>query len=180
MTDSRTLSRAWRGLETPSTEHLELELARGVTVTSRVVRGDVSIEYTADLDADWTFRTLRATRADGLTLELARDRRGRWTADGAARADLSGAVDIDMVITPFTNTLPLRRLDLEVGGAVDIVTAWVDENLHVFPDPQRYTRIDRNRYLFESDGGAFVREIVVDSESFIADYPGLFVALDTE
>ena len=30
-------------------------------------------------------------------------------------ADLEGAIDVDLPITPFTNTLPIRRLDLRAG-----------------------------------------------------------------
>lgn len=74
-----------------------------------------------------------------------------------------------------TNTLPIRRLGLAVGESADIVTVYVDhESFTVTTDPQRYTRLDTDRYLYESRDGDFRREITVDDDGLVVDYPGLF------
>src|SRR5712664_99467 len=37
--------------------------------------------------------------------------------------------DIDLAVTPATNTLPIRRLNLEVGQSQEVTAAWLK-----FPD----------------------------------------------
>jgi uncharacterized protein len=46
--------------------------------------------------------------------------------------------------------------------------------LEVIPDPQRYTRLATNTWLYESLDSDFSREIKVDDDGFVIDYPGLF------
>jgi len=51
-----------------------------------------------------------------------------------------------------------------------------------FPDlttdvlEQVYTRLSPERYLYESAGGSFRRELVVDATGFVSAYPGLWRA----
>ena len=92
---------------------------------------------------------------------------------------MSGAIDVDLTITPLTNTLPIRRLDLEVGRSAEIATAYVDfPAMAVSRNPQRYTRLARDRYLFESLDRDFAREIEVDEAGLVVTYPGLFRRAD--
>jgi uncharacterized protein len=170
---------AWQGTPTGSVEHLDLvprdDHLRGRSV---VDLGPERIEYAVELDAGWVFRALRVRSSSGRTLDLARADDGGWEVDGAAREDLAEAVDVDLSFSPFTNTLPIRRLGLAVGEAARIVTAYVAApSLHVAPDPQRYTRLATDRYLYESLDGDFRREITVDGDGFVVDYPGLFARL---
>jgi len=41
---------------------------------------------------------------------------------------------------------------------------------------QVYTRVARDRYLYESAGGAFRRELTVDAAGFVLDYPDLWIS----
>ncbi|MFC7876478.1 putative glycolipid-binding domain-containing protein [Isoptericola sp. NPDC057391] len=166
----------WRGLGSGGVEHLDL-LPRDGRLRARSVvdLGPVRLEYAMELGTDWTFRALRLRSSDGHQLDLSRDDDGAWWVDGAARPDLADAADVDLSFSPFTNTLPIRRLDLAVGAAADIVTAYVDgDTFEVSPDPQRYTRLDTGRYVYESRDGDFHREISVDDDGMVVDYPGLF------
>jgi hypothetical protein len=54
--------------------------------------------------------------------------------------------------------------------------AWVDApSLSVEPKAQAYTRVARDRYLFESlDGDDFRTELLVDEDGIVIDYPELF------
>jgi hypothetical protein len=90
--------------------------------------------------------------------------------------ELDGAIDVDVSATPFTNTLPIRRLDLAEGQSADIRAAYVSlPELTVKIDPQRYTCLERGRrYRYESLDSEFVREIVIDAEGLVVTYPGLF------
>jgi hypothetical protein len=94
------------------------------------------------------------------------------------RGDLSDAIDLDLAITPFTNTLPIRRLDLAVGDEGDVTAAYVSfPDLEVNIDEQRYTRLDEDVYLYESLDSDFSREITVDLDGIVVEYPGLFERL---
>jgi hypothetical protein len=95
--------------------------------------------------------------------------------NGAERPELHGCYDVDLPITPFTNTLPIRRLPLEVGDTAELSVVYVDvETLGVRPDRQRYTRLDIHRWQFEQIDTGFTQEFLVDRHGLVLDYPTLF------
>lgn len=140
-------------------------------------RGRYAYELTAE--SDWTFRRLQLEALAGeRTLTVESDGHGIWRVDGVERTDLADAVDIDLAISPFTNTLPIRRLDLAIDDEADVTVAYVSfPDLEVTLDEQRYTRLDEDRYLFESLDSDFSREITVDLDGVVVEYPGLFERL---
>lgn len=171
----KTTEYVWSGTRGPSLERLSLTEDASVRAHAHVEIGEATYEYDAVLDAEWGFRALRIEAGDGRVLELRHDASGWWTENRMVRPDLSDAVDIDLSFSPFTNTLPIRRLDLPIGGEAEIVTAYVaSPSLAVLPDPQRYTRLSPDRYLYESLDSDFEREILVDADGMVLDYPGLF------
>jgi len=137
-------------------------------------RGRFSYEIVCD--GDWTFRTLRLEAATGeRAIELESRGRGEWTVNGEPRSDLDECIDIDLSGSPFTNSLPIRRLDLAIDDEADLVMAYVDfEELTVLPDAQRYTRLDEDLYRYESLDSDFTRDLTVDAAGFVVEYPGLF------
>jgi hypothetical protein len=86
---------------------------------------------------------------------------------------LHGLTDVDLGITPATNTLPIRRLDPAIGESVAVTAAWVRfPELTVESLPQTYTRLAERRYRYESAGGAFVAAIEVDDLGLVIAYEG--------
>lgn len=171
---------SWRGIEVDSLERVRLRVASdGVTAESIIdsARGRYSYELRAD--RDWVFRSLRLEALAGeRTLTIEHDGSGGWTVDGVERSDLTDAREIDLAVSPLTNTLPIRRLDLAVDDEDDIVTAYVSfPDLEVIPDPQRYTRLDEDLYRYESLDSDFEADITVDASGLVLDYPGLFERL---
>lgn len=157
-------------------ETLELSVsADGVLATSVVEGPNHSLRYASRLTERWEFSDLVVEDERAGSLHLARSSAGDWSANGEHRPDLSAAIDIDLSFSPFTNTLPIRRLALRPGESRDIVTAYVTSALEVLPDPQRYTCLSRERYLYESRDSDFRREILVDAAGLVLEYPGLFV-----
>ena len=95
---------------------------------------------------------------------------------------VSGSEDIDLGFSPSTNLLPIRRLALKVGEHAAVRAAWVR-----FPEltlellEQSYTRIASDCYRYESaggsdGGGAFQRDLKVDENGFVLEYPDLWYA----
>lgn len=108
---------------------------------------------------------------------LSADGAGRWHWEGDPElTEVAGALDVDLTVTPATNTLPIRRLGLDVGQAVDLRMAWVQfPDLEVIPSEQRYERLTADRWRFST--GDFQAELVVDHNGLVLDYGGLFRCL---
>ena len=140
-----------------------------------IVEGNpYQVQYLVQCDLDWTTRAAFVRSTHGSVsrhLEIQRDDAGTWSRDGVRIPQLDGLVDVDLQITPATNTLPMRRLQLEVGGEASADAAWV-----LFPDltlerlPQRYTRTAERSYAYESHGGSFRARIDVDDEAVVVRY----------
>lgn len=107
---------------------------------------------------------------------LTSDGAGRWMRDGVAMGALDGAIDVDVSATPFTNTLPIRRLALAAGVSAEILVAYVDvPSLAISAERQRYTCLESaRRYRFEALDGDFTRTLEVDADALVVSYPGLF------
>ncbi|MCW4353033.1 putative glycolipid-binding domain-containing protein [Hoyosella sp. YIM 151337] len=177
MTDSTAI--VWRGLEDLSLESCLIERGPdGVLVQSVIEGGAAECSYTLRTTADWQFTDV-VLRAGGCTLEVRRTERG-WEVAGQARPDLSDAREVDISVSPLSNTLPIRRLGLAVGASADIITAYIQvPELDVTADPQRYTRISENVYLYESRDSEFQRSVTVDADGLVIEYPGLFTRVST-
>ena len=166
----------WRSLEIDGLERLRLDEGGMVRASSIVDSARGRYSYEVVCESDWTFRQLRLESAAlERTLLITSDGRGGWEVDGIPRLDLGSAVDLDLAITPFTNTLPIRRLDLAIDEEGDVTAAYVSfPDLEVTLDEQRYTRLDEDLYLYESLDSDFSRELTVDFEGIVLDYPGMF------
>ncbi|HET6300621.1 putative glycolipid-binding domain-containing protein [Microbacterium sp.] len=168
----------WIGVDEPSEETCVVSRSLDSTRFASTVLGPFGeLVYVLSVDADWRFRSLDLSIGERSTSI----RRGpdAWAVDGRRRPDLDDAEEVDISASPLTNTLPIRRLRLEVGQHADIVTAYVSvPDLEVVPDPQRYTRLGMDRYLYESRDSDFTRTITVDEEGYVVRYPGLFLRLD--
>ena len=169
----------WQPWAGDGLEHLVVhERPDGVAAESVVVADGFAARYRIVCDAGWRTRRLEVALVGAERgLVLAGDGRGHWTdAAGAALVALDGALDVDLTATPFTNTLPIRRLGLAAGRTAEILTVYVRvPELSVEADRQRYTCLEpMRRYRFESVDGDFTRDLEVDAHGLIVVYPGLF------
>jgi hypothetical protein len=92
---------------------------------------------------------------------------------------LEGCEYVDISETPFTNSLPIRRLGLAPGGSAEIAVAYFEEaELQPWPEPQRYTYLETGdgggTYRFVSLDGEFSADLPVDQDGLVLDYPGQF------
>jgi hypothetical protein len=140
------------------------------------------MSYEIEWDARWHVRlVLISTRIQGevRTLRLRSDGEGGWQdTDGAEFKALAGCLDVDIWPTPFTNTLPIRRLDLRVHESSEIKVGYIEApGLTASAVGQTYTRLAKDRFLFEAEEGNFRVELPVDGDGVVLDYPGLFQRL---
>ena len=135
-------------------------------------------DYVVECDESWhTRETMLSVDTNGAKRQLhivaAGD--GVWTANGQAVDGVRDSIDVDLNVTPATNTLSLRRLNLAIGASAEVVAAWVRfPELTVEPLWQRYTRLSEERYGYESDGG-FTSELIADDLGLVIAYRGLFM-----
>jgi hypothetical protein len=133
------------------------------------------VEYMVHCDRSWVTRAVRIglTRDTGSSeLTLIADDHRRWWSDGKELAAVAGCVDVDISLSPSTNTLPIRRLSLARGEASDVTAAWIRfPELTVEPLPQRYVRTGDLTYRYASAGGAFTADIEVDELGLVVRYP---------
>jgi hypothetical protein len=166
----------WAGWDGTSSEHLEYaETPENVTAISRYSEGDYRARYEIVCDANWHVRMTSIYMPDK-TIHLNADGNGTWSNEsGTLLEELAGAIDIDLTITPFTNTLPIRRLKLTPGQSAEINVAYVEfPEGKIRTDTQHYTCLNERLYRFEAVEIGFIREIEVDEQGLVTNYPGLF------
>lgn len=170
----------WRRMDTPGSEYFELrESADGWTLAGSVVLAHegqpFAADYTVRCDRQWLTREAHVMlRRGGVaqSLQLRVDEQHRWWRGSEEVEALRGCLDIDLAFTPSTNTLPIRRLALEVGQWRDVTAAWVRmPDLSLVTLPQRYMRLAPSRYRYESNGGSFVAGVETDELGLVLDYP---------
>ena len=171
----------WRNLATHGSDYCSLwQIGRSWRLqgTAIAVLNDgrpMLADYEIECDQLWHTRRVAATCLTGSTprsIDLMVDASGVWRSSGEELPTLGQCSDIDLAVTPATNTLPIRRLNLEVGQSQEVTAAWLK-----FPDltleilPQVYTRLGPPRYHYQS-GTGFSAELLVDDLGLITAYSG--------
>ena len=174
---------AWNG---PGLGHLRLAVRESGVVADGLVLGveegrPFRLAYEVRCDAGWRVRAARVgVPGEPPKVELFSDGEGNWTGpDGTGLPHLRGCAYVDISATPFTNTLPIRRLGLARGESADVSVIYFDGvELQPWPEPQRYTRLESSTgsglYRYLSLDGGFAADLPVDEDGLVLDYPGSF------
>lgn len=175
----------WRRLDVPGRE----EACVKRTATGWRLTGELDVEetglaaqlrYAIECDPEWRTRSALVEGEAGGALvrfALAADGAGQWTRDGNPLPDLSGALDVDLGFTPATNTLPIRRLALVVGGSAPVRSAWLRfPELRLEPLEQTYTREAEQTFRYHAfvDGEPFIARLDTDVFGWVVRYEGLW------
>ena len=175
----------WRQLVGIGAEHLMLDVDGYVHADSLAV-GEIEsrayrIHYAVECDTNWNVQRLQVEDLlSGKAVDLRREK-DLWTDRvGKVLPDLSGCTDVDIMITPFTNTLPIKRLHLTPGEAKEIAVVYVGlPGLAVSRFEQRYTCLssgeDGSVYRYENVKSDFRADLQVDTDGLVVDYPNIFV-----
>lgn len=173
----------WKPWSGEGLGHLHIENIRNEICAAGLAIGEsdgvrFATSYVIGLDGAWQVKSLSLADAGerGEVTRFVRSAAGWSSSDrDLDLAPFTASIDIDLSCTPFTNTLPIRRLNLAIGEGQDI------EVMH-FSTPdfrpriarQRYTRLAERRFLYEDATFDFSAELEVDEDGLVLDYPGLF------
>ncbi len=169
---TRDIVSEWVGR--PGLEHLRLD-ARGAAIRAdgRIVAAIenrvVALGYVVICASDWRFRSAELTTEDAVH-RILRGADG-WEVDGAARPDLAACVDIDIRLTPFTNTLPIRRLAIPVGETRCFPVAYIHlPGFEVSVVEQEYTAMGGGRVRYRGLSTGFTAMLMTDADGIVVDY----------
>ena len=173
----------WRRIDLPGLERLGgttgdegcVAASTGIRLADGGYRGDHRWRF----DREWRVQAVVVERwgpqgRHGLRLERAE---GGWCVDGTPRPDLDGAEEPDLSVTPFCNTLAIRRVPPDPGATRTLDVAYIDGlALTVARSRQRYVRLGAGRLRYVDLGTAvgFEAEISVDDAGWVLQYPPLF------
>ncbi|NPT36819.1 putative glycolipid-binding domain-containing protein [Paraburkholderia xenovorans] len=178
----------WVSEEGDGIEHLAFDSHEDGFAAESVVVGQrygkpYGLHYKVRCDAQWRTRYAWLKVVGGGELELHGDGEGHWRdGHGLVLSAIEGCIDIDIAATPFTNTLPIRRLQLAEGEHRPISAAYISTpDLQVTRAGQAYSCIALHReYRYEGIFRDFTADLKVDEDGLVIDYPTLFTRLPRE
>ncbi len=176
----------WRGHDVPRMESVRVHLSgKRIKAYGRIVAGAAGAHPAFSASYDLLTDDAGATKRLSLTVTLAererqmsiaRDEENMWVIrdrqNQMTRAAYEGAVDVDVVFSPFFNALPIRRTDLHRRTeSVSLPVVYVGmPSLSVEPETIDYNSTAAGIALRSPVADTV---ITVDDEGFPLDYPGL-------
>ncbi|ACC43702.1 conserved hypothetical protein [Mycobacterium marinum M] len=177
----------WRAQDVSRMESVRIQVSgKRIRANGRIVAAATTSNPAFGAFYDLQTDETGATKRFGLTvtlaererqLAIARDEENMWLVtdhQGESRAGYNGALDIDLVFSPFFNALPIRRLGIhERAEMITLPMVYVN-----VPEMS----VDAATVSYSSEGrldGIKLRSpvadttVTVDDEGFILDYPGL-------
>jgi uncharacterized protein len=170
----------WRNLTAHGSDYCSLwQIGRrwrlqGTAIAVLIDGRPMQADYEIECDQLWHTRRVAATCLTGSTtrsIDLMVEASGVWRSLGEELPTLGLCSDIDLAVTPATNTLPIRRLNLEVGQSPSRQRGSNFLILTLEILPQVYTRLGPQRYHYQS-GTGFSAELLVDDLGLVTVYPG--------
>jgi hypothetical protein len=172
----------WRSLQGEGLEQLTLAPQDGEIVARGVVIGEqdarpFGVDYTVVCDGAWCVREIDLATTAGMALSLRSDGAGRWTNhDGRHLPEFDGCLDVALAGTPFTHTLPIRRVAWTRTDATAVKVLYVPFDSFVpVPDVRRYRCLEpERRFGYEAPDRGPIVDLAVDADGIVLDVPGRF------
>lgn len=173
----------WQAVKWPATEYFTLQNNGQGRLASGCISGvraqqPFCIHYEIAITPTWQVSSFHI-RQEGLTpteLRLTSDLHGHWFDKDNNHIDaFDNCIDIDISLTPFTNTLPIKRLQFEANESklLDMLYIKLPE-FELQKVQQRYTRLNSHEYQYDNVTTDFTADLPFDENGILKDYPGLF------
>ncbi|CAN5313268.1 putative glycolipid-binding domain-containing protein [soil metagenome] len=176
----------WRSHDSVRMESVRVQLSgKRIKAYGRIVSAATETTQAFSASYDLVTDEKGATKRLSLTvtsaererqLSIARDEEGMWViqqhSGQTSRSEFDGALDVDVMFSPFFNALPIRRTGLyEQAESISLAVVYVRlPELEVVPAKISYTSGANG---IELHSPVAETTISVDADGFIIDYPGL-------
>ncbi|WP_160849744.1 putative glycolipid-binding domain-containing protein [Pontibacillus yanchengensis] len=138
-----------------------------------------NFSYKVVMDSSWITKSVEISdRETNHTLNLQSDGKGNWYANKSQLPDMFGAIDVDISITPFSNSLPINRFKWREGEERNFQMLYIDiPSLELKKLEQRYKFIGNSTQgrKFQYNCRDYETIITVDKFGIVVDYPDLFI-----
>jgi hypothetical protein len=177
----------WQSLAWEGVEHCQIASINHTFVVNSKLRGKIGSElfdltYKLEINSHWEVTSVRIDSLldNHVILAIHKDSNNGWVDSQSVPLNtFLDCIDIDISLSPFTNTLPIRRLKFENNERLLIDVLYIDlPSGQIKPMKQWYTKLENRRYKYEDETG-YINSITVDEDGVIIDYPNLF-KLNTE
>ncbi|MFZ2175391.1 MAG: putative glycolipid-binding domain-containing protein [Rhodococcus sp. (in: high G+C Gram-positive bacteria)] len=175
----------WRAYNAPRIESVRVQLnGARIKAAGRIIGGECpdhppfSASYDLVTDENGITRrlSLRTSVAAGeRQMSISRDDEGTWMVENGSshqRSTFNGALDVDVVLSPFFNALPIRRYGLAHGSEdIEVPVVYVNLlDLRVEAASVTYSSGPDGIHVLSPVSSS---SVTVDADGFILDYPGL-------
>lgn len=176
----------WKGIRVSIIEHCTITRHADLTVINGHISGSmeeqpVNIDYEITLDDSYDIKSVlvKSFYGDSFELNLVQNNKKWFDSSGNHLIEFDGCDDIDIALTPFTNSIPINRLHLKPGDYRNINVIYIDpEQKSITKVQQRYTHIESKKYRYENLCSGFISDVYVDSDGIVVHYPGLWERID--
>lgn len=177
----------WRAHDVPRMESVRVQLSGNrIKAYGRILAAATASHPAFSASYDLVTDDRGATKRLSLTvtlasrdrqLSIARDDENMWMvqdhSNQTKREAFDGALDVDVILSPFFNALPIRRTGLHEGSeAITLPVVYVRL-------PELTVESTNITYASAGDDGVKLKSpvaettLTVDHDGFILDYPGL-------
>ncbi|MBA3870844.1 MAG: putative glycolipid-binding domain-containing protein [Anaerolineae bacterium] len=180
-----THTRIWQQWDNVGLEYLELierNPIDGIVIESTVIgfedKTPFHLRYRLRCLENYQVVRVMISLSGHQGLDLTRLATGQWLDEhNQPLPQLEGCHDIDISATPFTNTLPIRRLDWQAGQSRSLDMVYIRiPDLTIERATQQYTCLEKHERgsVFEYSQPGFKAILPIDSDGFVQNYPELF------
>ena len=136
----------------------------------------INIKYQVITDDLYTVHSVTVWYGNNtMAIQLSRDGDKWYDLNNVHLQSLDGCTDIDLSLTPLTNTIPIKRLNLKTGESKIIDAAYLDlMNHEITHVQQKYSRISPQTFRYENISSPFTADLIVDKDGLVIDYPKIW------
>lgn len=178
----------WKSTYVNTTEFTTIRVNDHIEVNGQItgqgLRKFLNINYQLVMNKNWEIQAVKINfiSDNSFTISLCKNDNNQWVNEkGEILSQLNNCIDIDITLTPFTNTLPINRLNLAVGESKEIEVVYFElPTNHFSPSKQRYTNLGNGIYKYESLASGFTANLLVDTDGLVLNYPGIWYRIFNE
>ena len=173
----------WDHLESAGAEYLTLKkFAHHMEVRGTVLLVDQGaphqLTYEMKIGLDWKTKKVKIYKdGDKKPFVVQVENQDKWWVNGVYDENLDGATNVDLTITPFSNSLPINRVSWNIGERRTFKMVYIDVlRKEVMPLLQVYTYLgDTNGHrIFQYRCRDYENALVIDDQGWVVEYPGVF------